>query len=58
MMLEIFQKKSRLEVLKERYCYLMKKSYKTALTDLEKCEKFQNEATKIYSEINYLELLA
>ncbi len=54
--MNLFRKKTKLEILQEKYRNLMRKSFKVALTDMEKCEKVQNEANKIYKEINYLKV--
>lgn len=51
-----FRKKSRVEKLKERYTFLMKRSFKTALKDTEKSEKMHRQANKIFQEIQYLSL--
>lgn len=55
-MLGWFQKKTKIEKLKERYAFLMKKSYETALHDEIKSEKIHRRADKIFSEIKYLKL--
>jgi hypothetical protein len=49
-----FRKKSKVEKLKERYTLLMKKSYDTALKDVEKSEKVHHQADKLFQEIKYL----
>lgn len=49
-----FQKKTRLEKLKERYRFLMKRSFETALRDREKSDQIHRQADKIFQEINYL----
>ncbi len=49
-----FRKKSKVEMLKERYTLLMKKSYETALKDIKKSEKVHHQADKIFQEIKYL----
>ncbi|SRX53999.1 Lacal_2735 family protein [Aequorivita sp. CIP111184] len=53
-MLSWFRKKSKVEVLKERYTLLMKKSYETALKDITKSEKVHHQADKLFREIKYL----
>ncbi len=50
-MLDWLKKKTEIEKLKLRYQRLMKKSYKAALTDNQKCEKFHQEARYIYNRI-------
>lgn len=49
-----FKKKSRIEILKERYRFLMKQSFELALRDPNKSKKVHNQADKIFQEINYL----
>ncbi len=55
-MISLFRKKSRVEKLKERYTFLMKRSFETALKDTEKSEKMHRQADKIFQEIQYLSL--
>ncbi|MEH6764412.1 MAG: Lacal_2735 family protein [Aequorivita antarctica] len=55
-MISWFRKKSRVEILKERYTFLMKRSFETALKDTEKSENMQRQADKIFQEIQYLSL--
>ncbi|SRX76146.1 Lacal_2735 family protein [Aequorivita antarctica] len=55
-MISWFRKKSRVEILKERYTFLMKRSFETALKDTEKSEKMHRQADKIFQEIQYLSL--
>lgn len=54
--MDIFNKRTKLEKLQERYRNLMRKSFKIALTDRNKCEDVQEEALKVYNEIKYLNL--
>lgn len=51
-----FRKKSRIEKLKTRYTYLMRKSYETSLKDTEKSESLHRQALRLFQEINYLSL--
>jgi hypothetical protein len=51
-----FQKKSKIETLKEKYTLLMKKSFEIALKDKRKSEKIHSQADKIFQEIRYLSL--
>ena len=53
-MISWFRKKTKLEKLKERYTFLMKKSYEIALKDRNKSEKVHHQADRIYREIKYL----
>lgn len=46
-----FQKKSRLEKLKDQYCRLMRKSYEVSLRNREKSERFHVRAIEIRKEI-------
>lgn len=55
-MVSWFRKKSKVELLKERYTLLMKKSYETALRDCKKSEKIHRQANKLFQEIKYLTL--
>ncbi|WP_026450642.1 Lacal_2735 family protein [Aequorivita capsosiphonis] len=55
-MMNWFSKKSRIESLKERYTYLMRKSYETSLKDTEKSESLHRQALNLFQEINYLSL--
>ncbi|MBK5214843.1 MAG: Lacal_2735 family protein [Flavobacteriaceae bacterium] len=55
-MISWFRKKSRIEKLKERYTLLMRRSFKTALKDVEKSEHFHHLADKLFQEIKYLSL--
>lgn len=50
-MLNWLKQKTEIEKLKERYCQLMKKSFKTALKDRKKSEKLRKEAKVIYDRI-------
>ena len=49
-----FKKKSRIEILKEKYRMLMKRSFELAPKDPEKSAKAHNQADKLFQEINYL----
>lgn len=51
-----FRKKSRVERLKIRYTYLMRRSYETSLKNAEKSESLHRQAVKLFQEINYLSL--
>ncbi len=51
-----FRKKTKLDILKERYTLLMKKSYEIALRDLNKSEKVHQQADRLFQEIKYLTL--
>lgn len=53
-MISWFRRKSKIEILKERYTLLMKKSYEIALRDCKKSEKMHYQANKIFQEIKYL----
>lgn len=55
-MISWFRKKSSVEILKERYTFLMKRSFETALKDTEKSENMHRQADKIFQEIQYLSL--
>lgn len=50
-MLNWLKKKTELDKLKLRYQRLMKKSFKAALTDNQKSEKFHQEARYIFNRI-------
>lgn len=50
-MLNLFRKKSRLEKLKVRYQYLMRRSFEMSLKDAEKSERIHREADELYKEI-------
>ena len=50
-MLNLFRKKSRLDKLKARYQYLMRRSFEMALKDAEKSERIHREADELYKEI-------
>ncbi|WP_111816481.1 Lacal_2735 family protein [Aequorivita lipolytica] len=49
-----FKKKSRIEILKERYRSLMRRSFEIALKSPKKSEKIHTQAEKIFQEIQYL----
>ncbi|MDT0555946.1 Lacal_2735 family protein [Patiriisocius hiemis] len=51
-----FKSKEKLERLKERYTYLMRKSYKVALKDERESDRIQQRAKEIFDEIKYLSL--
>lgn len=55
-MMSWFRKKSRIERLKARYTYLMRKSYETSLKDADKSESLHRQAQKLFQEIDYLSL--
>ena len=55
-MLSRFKKKSKLEKLKERYTSLMRKSFKIALKNPDKCEYFHSQADEIFEKIKFLSL--
>ncbi len=55
-MISLFRKKSRVEKLKDRYTFLMKRSFELSLKDTEKSEKIHRQADKIFQEIQYLSL--
>ncbi|WP_353959575.1 Lacal_2735 family protein [Aequorivita aurantiaca] len=55
-MMHWFRKKSRIEKLKERYTFLMRRSFEIALRDTEQSDKIHNQADKLYQEIKYLTL--
>ncbi|WP_310993870.1 Lacal_2735 family protein [Aequorivita marina] len=55
-MIRWFQKKSKVEKLKAKYTYLMKRSYETSLKNAEKSDRFQRQARQLFQEINYLSL--
>jgi hypothetical protein len=55
-MMNWFRKKSRIEKLKERYRFLMRRSFEIALRDREKSDQIHRQADKIFQEINYLSL--
>lgn len=50
-MLKWFKNKSELDKLKERYCRLMKKSFKIALRDRKRSDKLRKEAKVLYDRI-------
>lgn len=52
-----FRKKSKIEILKERYAELMKKSYKAALNDVNKSEEVHRQADELFQKIKYLSLI-
>jgi len=54
--MELFKKRTKLDRLKDKYCQLMKKSFKTSLTDRKKSDEAHREAKKIYDEIQYLSM--
>lgn len=49
-----FKRKSRIEILKEKYRLLMKRSFELAPRDPEKSAKAHQQANKLFQEINYL----
>ncbi|HAV55402.1 Lacal_2735 family protein [Aequorivita vladivostokensis] len=49
-----FRKKSRIEQLKERYRFLMRKSFELSSKDPEKSARAHQQADKLFQEINYL----
>ncbi|MGB3343058.1 MAG: Lacal_2735 family protein [Aequorivita sp.] len=51
-----FKKKSKLERLKKQYADLMRKSYKTALKDINKSEKAHRQADELFQKIKNLSL--
>lgn len=51
-----FTKKSKLEKLQERYTYLMRRSFETALNDTDKSEEMHRQADRLLQEIQYLSL--
>lgn len=51
-----FKKKTKLELLKENYRSLMKKSFEVALINPSKSDKFHRQADKLFEEIRYLSL--
>lgn len=53
-MMSWFRKKSRVERLKIRYTYLMRRSYETSLKNAEKSESLHRQAVTLFQEINYL----
>lgn len=55
-MLSRFKRKSKLEKLKDRYASLMRKSFKIALKNPDKCDYFHSQADKIYEKIKFLSL--
>ncbi len=55
-MISWFRKRSRIEMLKERYTHLMRKSFEVALKDTEKSERIHCQAVKLFQEIRYLSL--
>lgn len=55
-MINWFKRKSKIESLKARYTYLMRKSYEISLKDTEKSENLHRQARKLFQEINYLSL--
>lgn len=52
----IFKKKSRLEILTNKYRTLMRKSFETALANEAKSKKAKTEAIAIYNQIQRLQL--
>ncbi|MGO3181833.1 MAG: Lacal_2735 family protein [Aequorivita sp.] len=55
-MMSWFKKKSRVERLKARYTYLMRRSYETSAKDSNKSESLHRQALQLFQEINYLSL--
>lgn len=55
-MLSLFRKKTKLEKLKCRYTWLMRRSYVIALKDKEKSSKLHRQAEELLEKINYLSL--
>ncbi len=51
-----FKRKSRIELLKDRYKLLMKRSFELSIKDPEKSEKAHSQADEIFQEIKYLSL--
>jgi len=49
-----FKRKSRIEILKEKYRILMKRSFELAPRDAEKSAKAHQQANRLFQEINYL----
>ena len=54
-MFEWLNNKSELELLKEKYCKLMKRAYLLALKDKEGSDKINNQAKSILIRIHELE---
>ncbi|WP_111125903.1 Lacal_2735 family protein [Mesonia sp. K7] len=55
-MFDWFKKKNKLERLREKYKYLMKKSYRQALFNKKESDKTNRKARKILLELRKLEL--
>jgi len=55
-MIAWFRKKSKIERLKERYAFLMRKSYQIALKDINKSEEVHRQADELFQKIKYLSL--
>ncbi|MCG2420005.1 Lacal_2735 family protein [Aequorivita sp. F47161] len=53
-MLSLFKRKSRIELLKEKYRLLMKRSFEMSLKDSRKSEDAHKQADKVFREIQYL----
>jgi hypothetical protein len=51
---KLFKRKSKLDLLKNRYSSLMRKSYKMALKDPDESDRVHKQADKVYQEIEYL----
>jgi hypothetical protein len=55
-MVGLFRKKTRLEKLRDRYTWLMRRSYMVALKDKKKSAQLHREAEQVLEKINYLSL--
>lgn len=51
-----FKQRTRIERLKDRYTYLMRRSYETSLRDTKKSERLHQQAVNLFQEIQYLSL--
>jgi hypothetical protein len=53
-MFSLFRRKSRIELLKERYRLLMKRSFELSIRNPQKSRKAHKQADKLFQEIQYL----
>ncbi|MEM0518584.1 MULTISPECIES: Lacal_2735 family protein [Aequorivita] len=56
-MYNLFRRKTRIELLKERYRSLMKRSFELSVKNPEKSEKAHQQADKLLQEIQYLSIM-
>ncbi|AFL79912.1 hypothetical protein Aeqsu_0399 [Aequorivita sublithincola DSM 14238] len=55
-MISWFRRKSKVEILKEKYTSLMRRSFEMSIKDSAKSERLHSQADKLFREIQYLSL--